>query len=698
MKHEKLWTFVTAGTLAFLTARGIQGCLTTAFGLNLEHPAFPVLLCALAAYISAALFSFRYGGTAVLCLLALAAGYIHRDGTALEQFLQLVHRLTTVYDRAYGWGVLTFSELPWDSGFSDWPLGIIGSLAALTVTRTVVRQTSTWLPVLATLLPLSACIVVTDTVPEEGWMLTVMACLILLVLTADLRRENGAQGVRLMAAAALPVIAALWGLFQMFPQDSYVNQSQVLRENILIATQNIPRFIETGMNQIASSLQTQPARQVDLAGLGARIPFTYPVMEVTAQHSGTLYLRQQDYDLYDGLGWTASEGRRETFPAAAENGESILIRTGNRKNTLFLPYYPTLGAELENGYAENREDAREYTILRSTLPEDWRQRAYENTANSPEEWQEYLNLPDATRQGALDYLAQLPAGTLSNTAKADLIAALVLDSARYDLDPGKMPAGEGDFALWFLEDADRGYCVHFATAATVLLRASGVPARYVTGYMLEAVAGEAVTVTEENAHAWAEYYEPNLGLWLPLEVTPADEAPLQVLRPQTVPPETTAATEPVVETTAPATEAPAETTPPPESTAPEAQAPVPSEPVPPAQKQTFPLGLLLLPLLPCILATQRSVRLALRRWRQQRGDANHQALQRWREAELLSRLLKESPTEELMALAQKAKFSQYELTAEELAQFDSFSRTCLRRLRKKPWYLRLIYKFIYAAY
>ena len=57
MKHEKLWTFVTAGTLAFLTARGIQGCLTTAFGLNLEHPAFPVLLCALAAYISAALFS-----------------------------------------------------------------------------------------------------------------------------------------------------------------------------------------------------------------------------------------------------------------------------------------------------------------------------------------------------------------------------------------------------------------------------------------------------------------------------------------------------------------------------------------------------------------------------------------------------------------------------------------------------------------
>ena len=44
------------------------------------------------------------------------------------------------------------------------------------------------------------------------------------------------------------------------------------------------------------------------------------------------------------------------------------------------------------------------------------------------------------------------------------------------------------------------------------------------------------------------------------------------------------------------------------------------------------------------------------------------------------------------------KFSQYQLTQEELSRFDSFQRTCLRRLRKKPWYLRLVHQFIYAVY
>ena len=698
MKHEKLWIFFTAGTLAFLTAWGTVGCLTTAFGLNLEHPFLPVLVCALAAHVSAALFSFRHGGTAVLCLLALAAGCIYQDGTAAEQFLQLVHRLTTIYDRAYGWGVLNISELPWNEGFADWPMGIIGSLTAIAVTRTLACRASTWLPALATLLPLCSCIVVTDTVPRAGWLLTVMACLALLVLTADLRRENPAQGVRLIWTAALPVIAALWGLFLMNPQDGYVNRSAVLRENILIATQNIPRFMETGVNQIASSLQKQPAQQVDLAGLGARIPFTYPVMEVTAETGGTLYLRQQDYDQYDCLGWTASEGRNESFPAAAGSGESVLIRTENRKNSLFLPYYPAAGTKLVNGYADNSENALEYTVLRSSLPENWRQTAYRNTAGPPEEWQQYLALPETTRQGAVQYLQQFSQDNASNTEKAEHIAALVLGSARYDLDPGRMPSSESDFALWFLRDGESGYCVHFATAATVLLRAAGVPARYVTGYMLEAVAGEAVTVTEENAHAWAEYYEPNLGLWIPLEATPADEASVQTLRPQTAPLEPTAAMEPVPETTQPMTEAPTEATAPPETAASEIRQPSPEKPSTQEKGRTFPWGLLLLPLMGLALAIQRSARLTLRRQRQQRGDPNRQALLRWREAERLARLLKESPTEELMTLAQKAKFSQYQLTKEELARFDSFNRTCLRRLKKKPWYLQLIYRFIYAAY
>lgn len=687
MKHERAAAIFTGAILAFFTAWGAMGFLASAFGLTIVHPARLLLAWGLIALVSAALLSLRRGGSILLGLMALAAGLIHRQGAAADQFLQLAHRLISIYNRAYHWG-LSLTFVPSQDVFcADWPLGITGALIAIAVALSVLRQTTVWLPMIATLLPLCTCIVVTDTVPGEVWLLMVLTCLILLLLTSCVRRENAAQGIRLMIAAALPVVLALAALLLAFPQESYVNHSAVLRENILIAVQNAPKLMETGMEQVSSSLQKQPARQVDLAALGHRIPFTYPVMEVTAEQSGTLYLRQQDYDHYDGLGWTASDNREESFPSASGRAEQILIQTKTRKSIRYLPYHPALPTTLVNGSADNPDQAQTYTLLRHHLPDNWRQTAYQNAAASPEEWQQYTSLPEQTRQDAAKFLEGLYSDTASNTEKADLIAALVTDAARYDLRPEKMPAGEADFALWFLREGQSGYCVHFATAATVLLRSANVPARYVTGYMLEAEAGQAVTVTEENAHAWAEFYEPSLGLWLPLEATPAADAPAAPPPPQTTrPAETTrptAAQEPSLPETVP-TAAPTIS--------------LPEEIPAAAPERNIPLFWWLLPLSALILALQRWIRLKLRQALRHRGTPNQQALRRWREAVSLARLLKESPTEELIVLAQKAKFSQHTLTQEDLQQFDSFNRSCLRRLRKKPWYLQLIYRYLYAAY
>lgn len=85
--------------------------------------------------------------------------------------------------------------------------------------------------------------------------------------------------------------------------------------------------------------------------------------------------------------------------------------------------------------------------------------------------------------------------------------------------------GSGDFLQYTLERSGHGYSVHYATAAVLMLRYMGVPARYVEGYYLSAEdaarykAGEAITLTEENAHAWAEYYVSGVG-FVPFEVTP----------------------------------------------------------------------------------------------------------------------------------------------------------------------------------
>ena len=693
MKLEKPLTALTAAVLALVIAAGALGCLVTAFDLPLAAPDRLALVCGITALLAAGILSLRWGNPLLACLMALAAGYIVQDGTTWEQTQVLLHRLTSVYSRAYGWGITALPE-----GVTaltvDWPLTILGCLIVITVCSSVCCHLSAVLPVAVTVLAMSLCVVVTDTVPEEKWLLMVMAGLALLILTSAVRREHPWQGLRLTALAAAPVVLALTALFLAVPQEGYVNQSAVFRENILLAVENFPQLVETGMSQITTRIQRKAPEQVNLSTLGERIPFTYPVMEVTAQQSGPLYLRQQDYNEYDGLRWYSDPGRTETFSGAGAARETITIRTESRKAFRYLPYHPE-EVTLTGGAAENPEEAQSYTVERVLLPDNWRQQAY-RVGTASEDWQEYCALPEPTRQEAKAMLAGLFEETASNTEKADIIAALVTDTAVYDLDPSRMGQRVEDFALWFLREGERGYCVHFATAAAVLLRAADVPARYVSGYLVDAWAGQTVTVTEEDAHAWAEYYEPNLGLWLPLEATPAEEEPEitpmpSVTEASTAPAETreevptTEETE--TETTQPTT---AQTAPSMEETGPEI---LPDEPED-AEPARWPLLLLL----PMLMVVQRPVRLAWRRWRFRKGDPNRQALRRWLEAERLGRILKESPPPELQELALKAKFSQYTLTGEELSWFDEQISDTVRRMRKHPWWRQLVYRFVHAAY
>lgn len=691
MNREKLLCALTGSSLAFVIAVGSVGCLLSAFHLPVSDPAALWGTVAGITLLSAFLLQWKHGGLTLCCLSALAAGYLYREGTAPQQLLQLLQHISTIYDRAYHWGTLQFTEAP-GAGRPDLVLGIWAAVVSLATLRSVCLQKRAWLPVLTALVPFAGCIVVTDTVPGERYLFLLLAGLILLLLTDTVRRENRMQSIRLAVAAALPVTLGLALLFFALPQETYVNQSAVLQENLRTAITYMPQLMEDGLTEAAAAFRGIPSRKVNLTALGSRIPFTYPVMEVTAEKSGTLYLRGQDYDQYDGLGWTASEIREESFFRSDPPEQTITIRTRGRPQLRYLPYYPAHETHLSGGFAENPDRITEYTVSQASLPENWRQTAYlPSGQNLPDALQLYLSLPEATRQSATAFLQHMYQSNASHTAKADIIAALVTDCAAYSLSPQKMPEGKADFALWFLQEAETGYCIHFATAATVLLRAADIPARYVTGYMVDVTAGETVAVTEEDAHAWAEYYEPSLDCWIPLEVTPAEEAPSFVPAAPTVP--TQAATLPAETEATEATDAARI------PTVPAASVQTPEQPTPPPEpERPNPLTLLLIPLLALAVAAQRSVRLKLRRRRQHRGNTNAQALQRWREAERLARLLKETPAEELIDLAQKAKYSQHEITPEELQLFDSYCRSCLRRLKEKPIYRRFVYRYFYAVY
>lgn len=95
------------------------------------------------------------------------------------------------------------------------------------------------------------------------------------------------------------------------------------------------------------------------------------------------------------------------------------------------------------------------------------------------------------------------------------------------------PVPAGDSALGdFLTRTRAGHCEYFATAATLLARAAGVPARYATGFAaIEYSALEdAWVVRTRHAHAWSRAWVD--GRWQDLDTTPpswgveeANEAP-----------------------------------------------------------------------------------------------------------------------------------------------------------------------------
>lgn len=100
------------------------------------------------------------------------------------------------------------------------------------------------------------------------------------------------------------------------------------------------------------------------------------------------------------------------------------------------------------------------------------------------------------------------------------------ERAAYDTAPGAVPAGK-EFLEYFLFENHKGFCVHFATAATLMYRYCGYSARYVEGYAIPASAFREneggkyeAQVTGAMGHAWCQVYDEQTGEWLNMEHTP----------------------------------------------------------------------------------------------------------------------------------------------------------------------------------
>lgn len=439
---------------------------------------------------------------------------------------------------------------------------------------------------------------------------------------------------------------------------------------------------------------------VEIANAGTRTLTGESLLEVRADKTGTYYLSGYSMTRFDGRAWnrsaTSFEAERGNVPSVLPHAlitehyaqldstppETVLnvIRTGDNSSLAYMPYFSPGYIWIDNNnysveFIDETEKILGYGLY--DLEKKWGINHY------VEQMMDYYLEVDEETADILRGLAQKKgiSPDSDRAVIADSVAKYISSAARYTLSPPVTPEDE-NFTEYFLTQSRRGYCIHFATAATLMLRALDVPARFTSGFVVTVPeAGEYVEVTDLEAHAWVEVYYDNIG-WIPLEVTPSTSVSVlpagfehaayrndDAFQPpsetgqvdETAPPEVTAASQP--------------TNAPPEGT----EKPEPDEkPEPRIPAAIYVIAVCVLTATALVL--RRKIILLRRKKAFNGADINASVCAMWR---YITRLCgkNQRPPAQIEELALKARFSQHTLTETERKAVRSYSEELLSGMR-----------------
>lgn len=258
---------------------------------------------------------------------------------------------------------------------------------------------------------------------------------------------------------------------------------------------------------------------------------------IVGQERDTVYLRMKSFGCFDGRNSWQEATQYSYFTddmysayyitalALENSGLSTTMLSINPVGGYFaLPYY-ALNGEFNTQYSDIELSGDTSSIYYANyynwdstagivLPTKYRdfEAAYRNHV-----YDNYLDIDEPTRK----YMEGIIKEQGFNKNSSDVInkvAKYIQNSAKYNLkyDPALDEAD--NVVTAFLSEYKEGVCRHYASAATLLFRALGIPARYTIGFAKSISPNVSADVTSNEYHAWVEVYVNGIG-WINVEVT-----------------------------------------------------------------------------------------------------------------------------------------------------------------------------------
>lgn len=725
--------FLTAFACAAAVSVGAVFCVVTAFDVPVTSWLLIGCLVGLSA-VFAFLCGCRHGWIGLVVIALAAAGVACYYRLSLFASVSVaVEAVTRVYASAFEslQTVTLLHTVPGATGTAFF--AAFGALLSLITAWTVRGQNTLWLAAVCGVLPLVVCLIILQSVPAAWAVLLLVGALALLLLTQQLRRANARAGGMLALRMFLPLAVLMLGLYAAFPQSGYARSawSDSLRPKVNEIADKLTIFRAnetTGQVQFVSPFSPSTlggrvwdssVKKADLGRVGPQRLSGQHVMRVYSDTAQTYYLRACSLGVYGDNQWLAVD--ESSYALTETPGDVFLVRgsyeekqvrieTDMKSSVYYTPYMltelPENAEPIRDAYVKNPLQETQYCM-------NWAANYMQTGPNAATEgeyrafvYEAYTQIPDELKQMIAEYLpvTSYSLDGLSALNLCAVVKTIVQDGKTYNLNTPRVPEGE-DFVAWFLKESDTGYCVHFATAAAVLLRYYGVPARYVTGYLVDANAGEWTDVTQDDAHAWVEYYNDEFG-WVVFDPTPAA-------------PDVTDEPDEPAEPAEPETQQNGGMSETPEKENSESETDKTSNIAVNIDKnpnnygnndgendqtqQTRSASGWLLALVWCLLGLAavlfgwRMIVLSARAVSFTRGSTNRRAVHYYRHIALLARLGKTEVPEELEQLAQKARFSQHKLTDDELEQFAQYADSLTQTLVQQAAPVRrVIYRMLYV--